>query len=130
MAAGELRKVFCRRWRMKRVSIWIPACTFVGMLLIWPHSCLSQSAPRTFPPPEPDYPRLQIDQPPAVVHGNHRRKYDPVKIKKQADQLSKLAQSIPPDVDKVSHGQLPKELLIRLKQIEKLSKQLRRELAQ
>jgi hypothetical protein len=50
-------------------------------------------------------------------------------VKQQADELAKLAQSIPPDVDKVTKGQLPQDLAARLKQIEKLSKQLRREVA-
>jgi hypothetical protein len=82
---------------------------------------------QTFPPPEPDRPHLQIDQPPTVVHGDRRVPIKAAQVKQEADELSKLAQSIPPDVDKVAKGQLPQDLLARLKHIEKLSKQLRRE---
>ena len=85
--------------------------------------------PATFPPQEPDHPHLQLDQPPTVVHGDRRVVIKAAQVKQEADELSKLAQSIPPDVDKVAKGQLPQDLLTRLKQIEKLSKQLRREVA-
>lgn len=85
--------------------------------------------PATFPPQEPDHPHLQLDQPPTVVHGDRRAPIKAAQVKQEADELSKLAQSIPPDVDKVAKGQLPQDLLARLKQIEKLSKQLRREVA-
>jgi gas vesicle protein len=51
------------------------------------------------------------------------------KLKEEANQLSKLAQSIPSDVDKAAKGQLAQDLAARLKQIEKLSKQLRREIS-
>jgi len=40
-----------------------------------------------------------------------------------------LAESIPPDIEQVSRGVLPKDLSARLKKIEKLSKRLREELA-
>jgi hypothetical protein len=85
--------------------------------------------PATFPPKEPDEPHLQIDQPPTVVHGDRRAKINAAQVKQEADELSKLAQSIPLDVDKAANGQLPQDLAARLKQIEKLSKQLRREVA-
>ena len=83
----------------------------------------------TIPPMEPARPALPIDEPPVVVRGERRAPLDPLQVKKQAAELSRLAQSIPPDIDKVSKGELPKELMARLKRIEKLSKQLRRELA-
>jgi len=54
---------------------------------------------------------------------------DVAKLHNDAAQLAKLAQSIPPDVDKATKGQLAQDLAARLKQIEKLSKQLRRELS-
>jgi hypothetical protein len=85
--------------------------------------------PQSFPPPEPDRPHLQIDQPPTVVHGDRRLRIDPAQVQHEAGELAKLAQSIPPDIDKVSKGQLPQDLGARLKRIEKLSKQLRREVA-
>jgi hypothetical protein len=57
-----------------------------------------------------------------------QRKVDRVKLSAQADELSRLAQSIPPDVEQVSRGMLPKDTAEKLKRIEKLSKQLRSEL--
>jgi hypothetical protein len=53
---------------------------------------------------------------------------DPAKIKRDADELALLAQSIPQDVDKAANGILPKDLNAKLKKIEKLAKQLRGQL--
>jgi hypothetical protein len=91
------------------------------------HATGGATIPAPLPSPEPQS-NLPIDQPPSVVHGDRRQALDVRKIKMQADQLSKLAQSISPDVNKVSKGEMPGELIKNLKQIEKLSKQLRREL--
>jgi hypothetical protein len=54
---------------------------------------------------------------------------DPAALRRQAEELTKLAASIPDDVDQASKGKLAADLNERLKRIEKLSKQLRRELA-
>jgi flagellar motor component MotA len=51
------------------------------------------------------------------------------KVEHEADELSKLAQSIPPDVQSIAKGMFPKDVVQKLKQIEKLSKHLRSELA-
>ena len=48
----------------------------------------------------------------------------------EAAELSSLAQSIPLDINSVTRGTLPKDLLGKLKRIEKLSKQLRSQLTQ
>jgi hypothetical protein len=53
---------------------------------------------------------------------------DPVKLHKDAKELADLADSVPSDIEQVNRGTLPKELLDKLKRIEKLSKQLRGEL--
>ncbi len=53
---------------------------------------------------------------------------DLLKLQQEADELSKLAQSIPPDIADIRKGMLPKDLSFKLKQIEKLSKQLRGQL--
>jgi hypothetical protein len=62
--------------------------------------------------------------PPTVYH----LAADPAKLKQEADELSRLAQSIPPDVQSVGKGMFPKDLVQKLKQIERLSKHLRGEL--
>ncbi len=57
------------------------------------------------------------------------RAVDPARLKREADELAKLAQSIPPQIDRVTSGQLPKELNTQLKRIEKLAKRLRHDLS-
>ncbi len=54
-----------------------------------------------------------------------RRPIDFAQIKRDADELAKLAQSLPPDIEHVASGRLPKDLSQKLKRIEKLSKHLR-----
>jgi hypothetical protein len=53
---------------------------------------------------------------------------DMVRVKQDADELAQLAGQIPSSVEQAKKGILPKDLSDRLKRIEKLSKQLRREL--
>jgi hypothetical protein len=54
---------------------------------------------------------------------------DFAKLKSEADELVILSQSIHSGVDDVGKGLLPKDLIDKLKQMEKLSKRLRGELA-
>jgi hypothetical protein len=63
--------------------------------------------------------------PPTVYHSAVAA----AKLEQEAEELSKLAQSIPPDVQSVAKGMFPKDIVQKLKQIEKLSKHLRGELA-
>jgi len=53
---------------------------------------------------------------------------DPKKLREEADELAKLAQSVPADVGQIVEGKMPKDAIGRLKHIEKISKQLREEL--
>jgi hypothetical protein len=55
-------------------------------------------------------------------------KIDLAKVGQEAEELAKIAQTIPPDVASIQNGMLPKDVLQKLKQIEKLSKHLRSEL--
>jgi hypothetical protein len=55
---------------------------------------------------------------------------DLAKLKRDADELAKLAQTIPPSVVQTTKGVLPKDLSDRLKKIEKLAKQLRSQISQ
>jgi hypothetical protein len=54
---------------------------------------------------------------------------DFAKVKSDADELMILSQSIHSGIDDVGKGMLPKDLIDKLKQMEKLSKRLRNELA-
>lgn len=110
---------------MKTFGMLGAACLVTIFLYGGQHS--APLIPQTFPPLQQSNPPLPIDQPPTVVHGNRRQAFNPGQARKQADELAKLAQSVPPEVDKLAQGQLPKDLVARLKRIEKLSKALRRE---
>jgi hypothetical protein len=57
------------------------------------------------------------------------RTIDLNKVKRDADELAALAQSVPPDIDQTAKGILPKDLGQKLKRIEKLAKQLRGQLS-
>jgi hypothetical protein len=50
-------------------------------------------------------------------------------LSQDADDLARIAQTIPPDVAGIQKGLLPKDTIEKLKQIEKLSKQLRKQLS-
>ena len=49
-------------------------------------------------------------------------------LKCDADQLASLAQSIPADIENVQRGTLPKDLVEKLRQIQRLAKRLRSEI--
>ena len=57
-----------------------------------------------------------------------RRSVDPVTLQNQANQLADLAAAMPQAVQNANKGVLEKDLIERLKRIEKLAKQLRSQL--
>jgi hypothetical protein len=69
--------------------------------------------------------QAEKDIPPPVMQRSHK---DYAKLGHEADELSKIAQTIPSDVDQAAKGVFPKDMIEKLKQIEKLSKHLRSEL--
>jgi len=101
-------------------------------LTVW--LCLSGSAlaqrtapvaQKMSPPPasmDPDNGRNLPEKPVAP------QRVDLVQVQRDADALARAAQTIPYDVANVRKGMLPKDVLEKLKQIEKLSKHLRAEL--
>ena len=64
--------------------------------------------------------------PPPIAQPAH---LDIAKLSHDAGELAKIAQTIPSDASNLQKGLLPKDMIEKLKQIEKLSKQLRRQLA-
>ena len=52
---------------------------------------------------------------------------DPAKLRREAEELAQLSAGIPPLMNLVAEGQLPKDLGDQLKRIEKLAKHLRSE---
>jgi len=69
--------------------------------------------------------QTQKDIPPPIVLRSH---LDVAKARREAEELSKIAQTIPSDFDQIAKGVLPKDVIEKLKQIEKLSKHLRSEI--
>jgi hypothetical protein len=64
----------------------------------------------------------------AAIDNHLPRPPDPPQIHREADDLARTAQTIPSDVANVRRGTLPKDVIQKLKQIERLSKRLRSEL--
>jgi hypothetical protein len=93
--------------------------------------CIAQNreGPTDVAPPVPrsvdQLEQMATTQPAPPVH-----RIDNAKVRREADELAKLAAGVPPDVIRLQGGLLPKDVINNLKRIEKLSKQLRRELAQ
>ena len=80
------------------------------------------------PPAEPAH-RFPVDQP-QQAPPRKNQPIDMVRVKHDADELAKLASQLPSAVEQAEKGVVSKDLSDRLKRIEKLSKQLRRELYQ
>ena len=64
--------------------------------------------------------------PPPITQTAH---LDVAKLGQEADELARIAQSIPPDVASIRKGKLPKDMIEKLKQIEKLSRHLRSQIS-
>ncbi len=89
-----------------------------------------QGTPSTAPRPREIEHRLPADEPEQVQAPAQRRTIDAAQVKCKAEELAKLAESIPVKTQLAGKGVVPKDLNQQLKRIEKLSKQLRRELFQ
>jgi len=100
-----------------------PVTTLALSLILFLIFSLSSSAQRRTPrglrePKE----TLQLPDPPKPA------KIDTIQLRRDAKEVADLAGSLPPDIDQVSRGMLPKGTLEKLKRIEKLSKHIRQEL--
>jgi hypothetical protein len=82
--------------------------------------------------PSPRPPQIEHRQPadqPEQAHSRPRRDpKDVVQIKRDADELARLAGQVPPEINRIQEGLVSKDLNEQLKRIEKLSKRIRREL--
>lgn len=95
------------------------------ILALFALSMAAGQAPFPVPPQPADktpFPHERKTPPP------HTRQTDSVQLQRDARELSDLAKSIPPDIEHVNQGLLPKDTIEKLKRIEKLSKHLRSEL--
>jgi hypothetical protein len=86
-------------------------------------------------PPGAPVPRSATDPPIALPSGpvrsstTARPRVDPLELQGEARQILELSQSIQSDFESVNRGLLPKDIIEKLKRIEKLSKHLRRQIA-
>jgi hypothetical protein len=71
----------------------------------------------------------QMDNPPQAQVTAERKPEYAAQLQRDAKELARLAQLIPAEIHQVESGVLPKDLDGQLKRIEKLSKQLRREIS-
>jgi len=85
-------------------------------------------SPRPVPPGLRHAQELQAQNEHESPSATSRHAPSITELKTQADQLAELAASIPISVQNAGKGLLEKDLLQKLKQIEKLSKHLRNEL--
>jgi hypothetical protein len=102
---------------------------FVFLAILTPCSLLAtaQVSPRGMPqsPPSPQTSTVVIPEPAQAPPGG---RIDLIGVQRDAAELARTAQSIPGDVESIQKGMLPKDVLQKLKQIERLSKRLRSEL--
>ena len=97
----------------------------LAMLIGFGASAVPQTTGHHFPtPPESMHPEPQNQAPAAAPS----RRLDLAHLQQEAEDLARTAQTIPSDVASVRKGMLPKDVIEKLKQIEKLSKRLRTEL--
>ena len=88
--------------------------------------CLTLQAGAQGQPPMPmQHIEAKVEQSPSNLH---RKPVDHALLKKQSEELTSLVSLLSPQIDQVNEGLLPKDLQNRLARIEKLAKQMRREL--
>jgi hypothetical protein len=107
-------------------AIPFPLCLFLVLVLGSPSISSQQSYPGT-PGKQEIAKHPMVLEPPA---GPQPKNIDPAKIHDEANELARLAASVPNDVDQITQGKLPKDFGDKLKRIEKLSKNLRGEIVQ
>ena len=95
------------------------------VLLFSPAQPLTQSVPPGLREAQRAEDRAQRNEVPPQVQ---RLGPDPDKLKRDAEELASLAQSIPKDINQATKGILPGDLAPKLKKIEKLAKELRSQL--
>jgi hypothetical protein len=86
---------------------------------------LGRCGPR---PSDADWPRNQLPAEQASLDAQKRPTVDMVRLQHDAQELAELSASIHADVERVNRGLLSKDVVEKLKRVEKLSKHLRSEL--
>jgi len=100
----------------------------VAAFLLFASSMVPQTPGRGFPTPPPSLDQEKQAQAPGQHPSSGARHGDLEQAQREADELARVAQTVPADVTKVREGMLPKDAIEKLKQIERLSKHLRAQL--
>jgi hypothetical protein len=107
--------------RLSFLSIIVLVC------LLPAHAQIKDAYIPGVPPPPPPMDRDQGKTAADEAKGPQHH-IDLLKLQQEADDLARTAQTIPGDVAGVRQGTLPKDIIEKLRRIEKLSKRLRSEL--
>jgi hypothetical protein len=107
---------------VKIVTLRFPLLLFLAL-----SSSLAEQE-RPVPPSRQELKNYQTTHPDVPPPQASQSKSDPAQMQREAADLAGLAQSVPSDIDSVTKGKLPKDVLDKLKRIEKISKHLRGEL--
>ena len=103
--------------------------TILLLVLLFSGSWRSPQSTRPMPPGLHEAQKAETQaQKNEVPPIEQRSTPDPANLKRDADELASLAESIPSEVDQTSKGVLPQDLNGKLKRIEKLAKKLRSQL--
>jgi hypothetical protein len=86
---------------------------------------LGRSGPQA---PAANWPQNHLPAEGVSLQAQKRPTVDVVRLQRDAQELAELSASVPGDVSRVNRGLLSKDLVDKLKRVEKLSKQLRGEL--
>jgi hypothetical protein len=87
----------------------------------------AQASTRGMPQPPPSQ-QTPLVAPAEPATTSAASRIDLIEVQRDAAELARTAQSIPTDVESIKKGMLPKDVLQKLKQIERLSRRLRSEL--
>jgi hypothetical protein len=111
---------------------WVPSLLLCFFLLLLPASPqLGAPLGRCGPhPPDDQWPRNELPPKPVSTVDSKKPASDPAQLARDAHELAELTASIPGDINRLNSGLLSKDLMEKLKRVEKLSKRLRNELAQ
>ena len=126
--------VKCLDWIASDVEVFMrwTASVFLVVLLFFALPTYPQlGAPlgRCGPSPrDPSWPPNQLPSEQVSLEAQKRPTLDMLGLQRDAQELAEVSASIPADVKRVNRGLLPKDLMEKLKRVEKLSKHMRSEL--
>jgi len=103
-------------------------CLLLLSLIVFLPANAQQKQPSYSQPPRPAESAFDTQHFPVLMPEPPKPKLDTLQLQRDARELLELSQSLQPDIGHVTRGLFPKDTLDKLKRIERLSKQLRREL--